>query len=124
MWGDLVFGVNEGDVGPMDRGTRWIREKAAASLNPSQVETTLVQLSEKWSASAPAFVNVVEEFPLGEAALLHLLAVSNIFPTRLIRNPETVLWLGQPDARLLPRGYAQMFDHLLPPPPNSIPTDH
>jgi len=26
----------------MDRGNRWIREKAAASLNPPQVETTLV----------------------------------------------------------------------------------
>jgi len=32
----------------MDQGNRWIREKAAASLNPPQVETTLVQLSEKW----------------------------------------------------------------------------
>ena len=96
----------------MDRGNRWIREKAAASLNPSQVETTLVQLSEKWSASAPALVDVVEEFPLGEAALLHLLAVSNICATRLIRNPETLLWLGRPEVCLAARGYGEMFDHL------------
>ena len=97
----------------MDRSNRWIREKAASSLNPSQVETTLVQLSEKWPASAPAFVDVVEEFPLGEAALLHLLAVSNICATRLIRNPETLLWLGRPEVCLAAREYGEMFDHLL-----------
>ena len=97
----------------MDRGNRWIREKAAASLNPSQVETTLLQLSEKWPASAPALVDVVEEFPLGEAALLHLLAVSNICATRLIRNPETLFWLGRPEVCLAGRDYGEMFDHLL-----------
>src|SRR5438105_2995394 len=97
----------------MDRSNRWIREKAASSLNPSQVETTLVQLSEKWPANAPAFVDVVEEFPLGEAALLHLLAVSNICATRLIRNPETLLWLGRPEVCLAAREYGEMFDHLL-----------
>src|SRR5437762_10980032 len=110
---DLVFALNPRDVRPMDRGNRWIREKAAASLNPSQVETTLVQLSEKWPASAPALVDVVEEFPLGEAALLHLLAVSNICATRLIRNPETLLWLGRPEVCLAARDYGEMFDHLL-----------
>src|SRR5437764_5383280 len=110
---DLVFALNPRDVRPMDRGNRWIREKAAASLNPSQVETTLVQLSEKWPASAPAFVDVVEEFPLGEAALLHLLAVSNICATRLIRNPETLFWLGRPEVCLAGRDYGEMFDHLL-----------
>jgi glutamate-ammonia-ligase adenylyltransferase len=97
----------------MDRGNRWIRVKAAASFNPSQVETTLVQLSEKWPASAPAFVDVVEEFPLGETAFLHLLAVSHICATRLIRDPETVLWLGRPEMCLAARGYREMLDDLL-----------
>src|SRR6266705_1593989 len=106
--------------GRMDRGNRWIREKAAASLNPSQVETTLVQLSEKWPVSAPAFVDVVEEFPLGEAALLHLLAVSNVCTTRLIRNPETVVWLGRPEVCLAARGYGEMFNDLLTLAGNSI----
>src|SRR5437016_930888 len=104
----------------MDRGNRWIREKAASSLNPSQVETTLVQLSEKWPASAPAFVDVVEEFPLGEAALLHLLAVSNVCTARLIRNPETVVWLGRPEVCLASRGYGEMFNDLLTLAGNSI----
>jgi len=96
----------------MVRGNRWIREKAATSLNPSQVETTLVQLCERWPASAPPFVDVVQQFPLGEASLLHLLAVSSICATRLTRHPETLLWLRQPEICLAPRGYAEMLNEL------------
>ena len=96
----------------MDRVNPWIREKAAASLNPPQVETTLVQLSEKWPATAPRLVDVVEQFPLGEAALIHLLAVSSICATRLMRNPETLLWLQNPAVCLAVRGYAEMLNEL------------
>ncbi len=96
----------------MVRGNRWIREKAATSLNPSQVETTLVQLNERWPASAPPFVDLVEQFPGGEASLLHLLAVSSICATRLVRNPETLLWLRQPEVCLASRGYAEMLNEL------------
>src|SRR5947208_10145208 len=97
---------------PMDRGDRWIREKAAASLDPPQVETTLSQLSEKWPANAVPLIDVVEQFPLGEAALLHLLAVSSICAARLRRNPEALLWLHQSDVCLASRGYAEMFNEL------------
>ncbi|PYK85606.1 MAG: bifunctional [glutamate--ammonia ligase]-adenylyl-L-tyrosine phosphorylase/[glutamate--ammonia-ligase] adenylyltransferase [Verrucomicrobia bacterium] len=96
----------------MDRGDRWIWEKAAASLNPSQVENTLLQLSETWPPAAPPIVDVIEKFPLGEAALLHLLAMSSICATRLVRHPEILLWLGQPDACLSARGYEQMANDL------------
>jgi glutamate-ammonia-ligase adenylyltransferase len=96
----------------MVRVDRWIREKAATSLNPSQVETSLVQLRERWPASAPPFVDVVEQFPVGEASLLHLLAVSSICATRLVRNPETLLWLRQPEVCLASRGYAEMLNEL------------
>lgn len=96
----------------MVRVDRWIREKAATSLNPSQVETTLVQLVERWPASAPTFVDVVEQFPLGEPSLLHLLAVSSICATRLARNPETLLWLSQPEVCLASRGSAEMLNEL------------
>src|SRR5213592_3597769 len=96
----------------MVRVDRWVREKAATSLNPSQVETSLVQLGERWPPSAPPFVDVVEQFPPGEAALLHLLAVSSICATRLVRNPETLLWLRQPEVCLASRGYAEMLDEL------------
>jgi [glutamine synthetase] adenylyltransferase / [glutamine synthetase]-adenylyl-L-tyrosine phosphorylase len=93
----------------MDHRAGWIREKAATSLNPSQVETTLVQLSEQWPANAMCLAEVVEQFPLGEAALLHLLAVSSICATRLTRNPETLLWLAQPEVCLASRGRAEML---------------
>jgi glutamate-ammonia-ligase adenylyltransferase len=96
----------------MVRVDRWIREKAATSLNPSQVETSLVQLGERWPPSAPPLVDVVEQFPLGEASLLHLLAVSSICATRLVRNPETLLWLREPEVCLESRGYAEMLNEL------------
>ncbi|MGZ5002120.1 MAG: [protein-PII] uridylyltransferase family protein, partial [Chthoniobacterales bacterium] len=93
----------------MDHRAGWIREKAATSLNPSQVETTLVQLNEQWPANAMPLAEVVEQFPLGEAALLHLLAVSSICAARLTRNPETLLWLAQPEVCLASRGRAEML---------------
>src|SRR5215472_12541437 len=96
----------------MNACTRWIREKSATSLNPSQVQTSLVQLSEQWPANAQALAEVVEQFPLGEAALLHLLAVSSICATRLTRNPETLLWLAQPEVGLASRGHAEMLAEL------------
>src|SRR6266480_3476635 len=97
----------------MDWGDRWLREKAAASLNPPQVETTLVQLSEKWPVTAPSFVDIIEQFPLGEAALLHLLAVSSSCAARFVRNPETLLWLHRPETCLAARDYGEMRNDLL-----------
>src|SRR5215467_5259527 len=92
----------------------WIWEKAAGSLNPPQVEAALVQLSQRWPVTAPPFAELVEQFPLGEAALLHLLAVSSICVARLTQNPETLLWLCQPEVCLASRGYAEMLAELRP----------
>src|SRR6185369_13982489 len=93
----------------MDQRSGWIWEKAATSLNASQVETTLVQLNQQWPANAISLAEVVQQFPLGEAALLHLLAVSSICATRLTRNPETLLWLAQPEVCLASRSRAEML---------------
>ncbi len=93
----------------MERGNSWVRMKAAESLNPPQVETALIQLGRNWPQTAPPLPGVVEQFPLGEAALLHLLAVSSICATRLTRHPETLLWLCQPEVCLAPRGPAEML---------------
>src|SRR5438094_2899547 len=93
----------------MHHSAGWIREKAATSLNPSQVETALVQLNGQWQANAMSLAEVIEQFPLGEAALLHLLAVSSICATRLTRNPETLLWFAQPEVCLASRGHAEML---------------
>jgi glutamate-ammonia-ligase adenylyltransferase len=96
----------------MAGGNSWIRAKATASLNPSQVETSFVQLSERWPANVLPLARVIEQFPLGEPALLHLLAVSSICATRLTQNPETLLWLCQPEVCLASRGYAEMAGDL------------
>src|SRR5437016_4861786 len=96
----------------MAGGTDWTREKGAASLNPSQVGTTLVQLSERWPAKARPLRHLIEQFALVEPALLHLLAVSSICATRLTRNPEILLWLCQPEVCLASRRYVEMFSEL------------
>src|SRR6266496_3054560 len=105
---------------PMDRGDRWIREKAAASLDPPQVESALSQLSEKWPANAVPLIDVVEQFPLGEAALLHLLAVSSICAARLTHDPDSLVWLCQAQICGAPRSYAEMLGYLLRSAGNSI----
>jgi glutamate-ammonia-ligase adenylyltransferase len=96
----------------MDRGDHWIHEKAAASINPAQVETALVHLTEHWPETAQSLVDVVEQFPLGEAALLHLFAVSSICAARLTQDPDSLLWLGQPQICCAPRSYAEMLGYL------------
>src|ERR1700687_996471 len=96
----------------MDRGDRWMREKATASLHPSQVENTLLQLGERWPSDAAPLLDVIEQFPLGEAALLHLLAMSSICAARLVRYPDILLWLSQADVCLSHRNYGQMSNEL------------
>ena len=104
----------------MAPGDRWIREKAAASINPAQVETVLIHLEEHWPETAQPLVDVVEQFPLGEAALLHLLAVSSICAARLTHDPDSLLWLCQPQICGAPRGYAEMLGYLQRSAGNSI----
>jgi glutamate-ammonia-ligase adenylyltransferase len=96
----------------MDRGDGWIRKKAAASLYPAQVESTLVRLNESWAMTGSALVDVIENFPLGEPALLHLFAVSSICASRVGRSPELLLWLSRPEICLAQRGYGEMLSDL------------
>ena len=87
---------------------RWIRKKARASINPSPVENALLELSKVWPATAPALVDLIENFPLGEGAVTHLLAISSICATRLIQHPETLLWLSDPNICQAPRERVEM----------------
>src|SRR5213596_807423 len=96
----------------MARSDHWTREKAAASINPAQVETALIHLSEHWPETAQPLIDVVEQFPLGEAALLHLFAVSSICAGRLTQDPDSLLWLCQPLICCVPRSYAEMLGYL------------
>jgi [glutamine synthetase] adenylyltransferase / [glutamine synthetase]-adenylyl-L-tyrosine phosphorylase len=104
----------------MARSDHWIRKKAATSINPAQVETALIHLREHWPETAQPLADVVEQFPLGEAALLHLLAVSSICAARLTHDPDSLLWLCQPQICGAPRGYAEMLGYLQRSAGNSI----
>src|SRR5438874_4963476 len=90
----------------------WIKEKSAASLYPAQVETTLIQLNEAWPVAAGSLPDPIQSFPLGEAALLHLFAISSICAARIVQNPELLLWLSQPEICRQGRDHIEMANEL------------
>ncbi len=90
----------------------WIKEKSAASLYPAQVETTLIQLNEAWPVAVGPLPDAIQSFPLGQAALLHLFAVSSICAARIVQNPELLLWLSQPEICRQSRDQIEMANEL------------
>src|SRR5437764_10459107 len=90
----------------------WIKEKSAASLYPAQVETTLIQLNEAWPVAAGPLPDAIQSVPLGEAALLHLFAVSSICAARVVRNPALLLWLSQPEICRRGRDHIEIANEL------------
>src|SRR5213082_2201322 len=96
----------------MMEGASWIKEKSAASLYPAQVETTLIQLNEAWPVAAGPLPDAIQSFPLGEAALLHLFAVSSICATRIVQNPDLLLWLSQSEICQQGRDHIEMANEL------------
>src|SRR5436305_2238002 len=93
----------------MSSQARWIKSKAEGSLNPDQVETALNEIAAGWDGSLPDFLH---DFPLGEEALIHLLAVSQICAERLQRDPELLRWLARPEISLSDRGPRRMLAEL------------
>src|ERR1043166_6705879 len=81
----------------------WISQKAAGTLNPPQVENTLERMEADWPAGGTPFREVVEQFPLGEAALLHLISVSSVCAARFVRYPQILQWLSRPEISNEPR---------------------
>src|ERR1700724_1573844 len=90
----------------------WIQTKAAGTLNPAQVQNTLEQVRGSWPGDAPRLSDLIGRFPLGEASLLHLMSVSSICAARLVRHPEILLWLRQPEICSAPRTYGEMLADL------------
>jgi [glutamine synthetase] adenylyltransferase / [glutamine synthetase]-adenylyl-L-tyrosine phosphorylase len=90
----------------------WIKEKSAGSLYPAQVETTLIQLNEAWPETAVPLPDAIQDFPLGEAAFLHLFAVSSICAARIVQSPELLLWLSQPEVCRQSRDQIEMANEL------------
>jgi len=75
----------------------WITKKAGGTLNPPQVENTLERMEADWPSDRTPLRDLLEQFPLGEAALLHLISVSSVCAARLILHPEILLWLSRPE---------------------------
>lgn len=90
----------------------WIREKATETLQPAQVENTLERVSESWPGDASPLRDLIEQFPLGEASLLHLLSVSSICAAQLARHPDILLWLSDPRICSAPRSHRSMLTDL------------
>src|SRR5580765_6320460 len=91
----------------MSSQTLWIKSKG--SLNPAQVETTLNALAAVWDRPLSEFLR---DFPAGEEALIHLLAVSQICAERLQRDPELLRWLARPEISMSDRGPRRMLAEL------------
>ncbi len=87
----------------------WIESKAAGTLNPPQVQNTLERLAENWPADVAPLIDLVQQFPLGETALLHVIAVSSVCAARLVRHPEILLWLSRPEISDAPRSPRAML---------------
>src|SRR5947209_12598708 len=104
----------------MSSQARWIKSKAKRSLNPVQVETTLSEIASGWDGSLPDFLH---DFPLGEEALIHLLAVSQICAERLQRDPGLLRWLARPEISMSDRGPRRMLADLHGS-SESIPAEH
>ncbi|HET9419015.1 MAG TPA: putative nucleotidyltransferase substrate binding domain-containing protein, partial [Chthoniobacterales bacterium] len=96
----------------MDSVDRWIEQKAVTTFHPAQVEASLRSLHDAWPAEAPPLARMIEQFPLGEAALLHLFAASSICAARSVRDPTILLWLAEPKICGSQRGYAEMSEAL------------
>src|SRR5438874_399989 len=93
----------------MSSQARWIKSRAKGSLNPVQVETTLSEIASGWDGSLPDFLH---DFPLGEEAVIHLLAVSQICAERLQRDPGLLRWLARPEISMSDRGPRRMLAEL------------
>ena len=72
----------------------------------------LLLLKQQWPETANPLVDLIEQFPLGAASLLHLFAVSTICATRMARDPGILLWLQRPDICQSPRTRSQMAEDL------------
>jgi glutamate-ammonia-ligase adenylyltransferase len=81
-------------------------------IRPDQVARTLETLAATWPAAGPSLDELVANFPLGRKALFHLLSVSSICRARLLRQPEILQWLAQPEVAADRRGYGRMLTEL------------
>jgi glutamate-ammonia-ligase adenylyltransferase len=108
----------------MTSASAWTQSKAAGTLNLAQVQNTLEQMRASWPEDAPPLRDLIGQFPLGEASLLHLISISSICAARLVRHPEILLWLCRPEICSAPRAHGEMLANLHTPKGDSISSDN
>src|SRR4051812_3034584 len=90
----------------------WIGNKAAASLHPAQVGTTLARVNAGWSPDWPDLKGTIENFPLGEESLLRLFALSSICASRIAQDPNVLRWISHPEICQSARDHIDMSNEL------------
>jgi len=108
----------------MSSASAWIQTKATGTLNPAQVQNTLEQMRGSWPEKAAPLPDLLDQFPLGEASLLHLISISSICAARLVKDPEILLWLCRPEICSAPRAHGEMLADLHAPGVDSISLDN
>ncbi len=88
----------------------WAQERAEPSLDPAAVARVLREIEARWEGDS--FADFLRDFPLGENALLHLFAVSEICTERIKRDPTLLRWLARPDICDSERGPRRMAAEL------------
>ena len=96
----------------MNHDDRWLGDIVRGAIDPGQVESTLQQIRENWPPNSLPLRELIEDFPLGAESLSHLLSVSSICCTRLIRHPEILMWLANTEVAGAHRGYGRMVADL------------
>ena len=93
----------------------WIARVAAEAMDPDGVQTVrtaLARIEQAWPEDYPALESVVMNFPAGPRALADLLAVSPVSTEKIIRDPQALHWLSQPEICASERGPRRMQSDL------------
>ena len=90
----------------------WIAAKTQNTIDPERVSVALRSIADAWPETFLPLPELVEHFPPGEAALLHLLAVSPISAEKCVKDPGALLWLADPAVCMTERGPGRMRSEL------------
>lgn len=90
----------------------WIDDKAAHTIDPERVQVALASISAAWPAANPPLGKLIEGFPTGESAVLHLFAASPISAEKCVKDPDALLWLADPAVCMTTRGIGRMHAEL------------
>lgn len=76
--------------------TPWISRLADATSARCQVSEVLHRLQEVWPEDTRALEEVIHDFPSGPESVARLLAASKIAGERMIKRPNLLIWLAEP----------------------------